>query len=183
MNYFINCSANFKIITSSYKHRQNESRTPFGAVIINWLIKLHANRLFFLTIHAIFFARNSQSGNRLQQKETYQGYDRNFRSALVGIEKSLLGQLLVWRNNHSKQLKLNSNSNSNRNSGRSKTKKEVEVLCLSRSWHFFDAVQKALNTDAKFLVRRIDISEYDDLLIAHNIYSKNKSLKITRMIR
>lgn len=147
-------------------------RTSFGTTIIGWLIKLHSNRLFFLIIYSIFFTSRSRSGDRLQKKETYKDCGSHLRRALFGIERTLLGQLLVWRNNKSYQSKLNSN----RKIIRSKTKKKLEVLCLSRSWHFFDAVQKVLKTDESLLVRTVDINDYDDLLVANNIYGINKSL-------
>ena len=83
----------------------------------------------------------------------------------------MCGKLLAWRNQKSSELKTQRRASKNTDQKPSKT----NVICLTRSWHFFDPVLDSLQADANLSVSKVDLKPLDEALISKGLASKNKS--------
>lgn len=117
-----------------------------------------------LIVYSIFFKKNSKSAIRLQEIDTYSDYGKNYKKALLSVDKSLLGKTLVWRNKHTKNKRLQLVNN----------KKSMNILFATRSWHFFDPLfQKMKNKNID--VNKFDINEYDKIYYNTDVNKVNKN--------
>jgi len=144
--FIIGSISNFFNLTALEKGKTN--------VKIGYFIsKLFSLYFINLLVYRIFFNEESKNATRLQEIETYKSYGIEYRKALLNIEKSLFGKILIWRNKNSKILK------------EQFKKEDVEgILFLTRSWHFFNPLYNKFENKFKN-INKFDINDYDKIYL------------------
>lgn len=97
--------------------------------------RLFPSKLVIGLVHSIFLDEKTGSGVRLQLSKTYNGLGSNYREALLGVNNSVLGNVIVMRNNYTKKLR----------SKITLKKKNIKILFATRSWHFFKPLFSEIN--------------------------------------
>lgn len=157
----------FNFVSSFFKFKSLYNGTMSPKIGYFLCAVFSPSRLMGL-IYPIFFDENLKSAIKLQIPKTYEGLGSKYRLALLGVDNSLLGKTISWRNNRTyneRKILLNKNK---------LNYDDANILFVTRSWHFcnqlFDEIKKVHNKVYKF-----DINNYDSMYLFTNLKNVNKN--------
>lgn len=128
-------------------------RGKVSVLIGNFFCRAISNQSLYAAIYPVVYDSKSKQADRLQNPDVLSKYQPDFRSALLGFDKSFIGRLLVWRNRYSAFRK--------RSYLRCGSKERDNIVLLTRSWHFLSPVKESIANLSDFDVKTVDINKFD----------------------